>query len=109
MNSNSGQAGAGMPGEAEGGAPGQAPDGALRPDANGALSSHNGATGRRARSRAAPTTEPGPHYKWIALSNTTLGVLLAPVNQSIVLIALPHIFRGIGPHPPRPPNPSYPR
>ena len=31
----------------------------------------------------------GPKYKWIALSNTTLGVLLATINQSIVLIALP--------------------
>jgi MFS family permease len=40
--------------------------------------------------------QPGPHYKWIALSNTTLGVLMATINQSIVLIALPDIFRGIG-------------
>ena len=96
-----------MPGEAEGGAPGQAPDGALRPDANGALSSHNGATGRWARSRAAATTEPGPHYKWIALSNTTLGVLMATINQSIVLIALPDIFRGIGLNPLSPENTSY--
>src|SRR5580693_7679663 len=30
----------------------------------------------------------GPHYKWIALSNTTLGMLMATINQSIVLIAL---------------------
>ncbi|HWG13557.1 MAG TPA: MFS transporter [Streptosporangiaceae bacterium] len=39
--------------------------------------------------------QPGPHYKWIALSNTTLGVLMATINQSIVHIALPDIFRGI--------------
>jgi MFS family permease len=39
--------------------------------------------------------ELGPRYKWIALSNTTLGVLMATINQSIVLIALPDIFRGI--------------
>jgi MFS family permease len=39
--------------------------------------------------------QPGPHYKWVALSNTTLGVLMATINQSIVLIALPDIFRGI--------------
>src|ERR1700749_130845 len=38
----------------------------------------------------------GPHYKWIALSNTTLGMLMATINQSIVLIALPDVFRGIG-------------
>src|SRR4029453_5151587 len=36
------------------------------------------------------------HYKWIALSNTTLGLLMATINSSIVLIALPDIFRGIG-------------
>ena len=36
----------------------------------------------------------GPHYKWIALSNTTLGVLMATINASILLIALPDIFRG---------------
>ena len=35
------------------------------------------------------------NYKWIALSNTTLGVLMATINQSIILIALPEIFLGI--------------
>ena len=34
-------------------------------------------------------------YKWIALSNTTLGMLMATINASILLIALPDIFRGI--------------
>jgi hypothetical protein len=38
----------------------------------------------------------GPHYKWVALSNTTLGMLMATINQSIVLIALPDVFHGIG-------------
>jgi len=51
--------------------------------------------------------EPGPHYKWIALSNTTLGVLMATINQSIVLIALPDIFRGIGLNPLSSANTSY--
>ena len=51
--------------------------------------------------------ELGPHYKWIALSNTTLGVLMATINQSIVLIALPDIFRGIGLNPLSPENTSY--
>src|SRR5512141_2987162 len=37
----------------------------------------------------------GPRYKWIALSNTTLGVLIATINSSILLIALPDIFRGL--------------
>ncbi len=41
----------------------------------------------------------GPHYKWIALINTTLGALMASIDASIVLIALPAIFRGIGINP----------
>jgi MFS family permease len=48
--------------------------------------------------------EPGPRYKWIALSNTTLGVLMATINASIMLIALPDIFRGIGVNPLQPGN-----
>ncbi len=48
----------------------------------------------------------GPHYKWIALSNTTLGVLMATINASITLIALPDIFRGIGVNPLQPGNTS---
>jgi MFS family permease len=44
------------------------------------------------------------HYKWIALSNTTLGMLMATVNASIMLIALPDIFRGIGVNPLQPGN-----
>jgi hypothetical protein len=35
-----------------------------------------------------------PHYKWIVLSNTTLGMLVATINASIVIISLPDIFRG---------------
>src|SRR5436305_7438888 len=49
----------------------------------------------------------GPRYKWIALSNTTLGMLMATINQSIVLIALPYISRGIGLNPLSPANTSY--
>ena len=49
----------------------------------------------------------GRGYKWIALSNTTLGMLMATINQSIVLIALPDIFRGIGLNPLSPGNTSY--
>jgi MFS family permease len=46
-------------------------------------------------------------YKWIALSNTTLGVLMATVNSSILLIALPDIFRGIHIDPLAPGNTNY--
>jgi len=49
----------------------------------------------------------GPHYKWIALSCATLGTLMATVNQSIVLIALPDVFHGIGLDPLGPGNTSY--
>src|SRR5712675_37526 len=48
-----------------------------------------------------------PSYKWVVLSNTTLGTLLATINASIVLISLPAIFRGIGLNPLSPGNVSY--
>ena len=34
-------------------------------------------------------------YKWTVLSNTTIGVLMATIDGTIVLISLPAIFRGI--------------
>jgi len=46
-------------------------------------------------------------YKWIALTNTTLGVFMAVVNSSIILISLPAIFRGIGINPLSPGNVGY--
>jgi MFS family permease len=51
--------------------------------------------------------EPDGRYKWIALSNTTLGMLVATINSSIVIISLPAIFRGIGLDPLRPGNVGY--
>ncbi|MDA8045971.1 MAG: MFS transporter [Actinomycetota bacterium] len=42
---------------------------------------------------AAPTHS--DRYKWVALSNTTLGMVMAAINSSITLIALPNIFKGI--------------
>nr|WP_267971650.1 MFS transporter [Streptomyces glomeratus] len=50
---------------------------------------------------------PGPGYKWVALSNTTLGVLIATMDASIVIISLPAIFRGIGLDPLAPGNIGY--
>jgi MFS family permease len=47
------------------------------------------------------------HYKWLALSNTTLGMLAATTNASIVIISLPAIFRGIQLNPLTPGNVSY--
>src|SRR5438045_3431502 len=46
-------------------------------------------------------------YKWIALSNVTLGVLLATLDASITLIAMPDIFRGIKLDPLVPANSFY--
>ncbi|HYA00343.1 MAG TPA: MFS transporter [Candidatus Binatia bacterium] len=41
------------------------------------------------------TREVGPHYKWVVLSNTTIGVVLGGMNATSMMIALPVIFRGI--------------
>ncbi|HEY8808960.1 MAG TPA: MFS transporter [Solirubrobacterales bacterium] len=49
----------------------------------------------------------GDRYKWIALSNTTLAVLLATLDASITLIAMPDIFRGIHLDPLVPANSFY--
>jgi EmrB/QacA subfamily drug resistance transporter len=49
----------------------------------------------------------GKNYKWIALSNTTLGVLMATINSSIILIAMPAIFTGIGINPLAPGETNY--
>lgn len=38
-------------------------------------------------------------YKWVALSNTTMGTLMAAIDGTIVLISLPAIFRGIAINP----------
>ena len=46
-------------------------------------------------------------YKWIALSNTTLGILLATLDASITIIAMPDIFRGIHLDPLAPANSFY--
>src|SRR4051812_19742319 len=46
-------------------------------------------------------------YRWIVLSNTTLGVFMAALDSSIVLISLPAIFRGIHLDPLRPENVGY--
>ncbi|HEY7420196.1 MAG TPA: MFS transporter, partial [Ktedonobacteraceae bacterium] len=49
----------------------------------------------------------GPRYKWIALSNTTMGVLMASIDASIVLISMPAIFNGIHVDPLAPGETNY--
>jgi MFS family permease len=46
-------------------------------------------------------------YKWVALSVTTVGVVLATIDSSIMLIAMPDIFRGIQLDPLIPANSFY--
>jgi EmrB/QacA subfamily drug resistance transporter len=59
------------------------------------------------RSRIGEARQAPDKYKWIALSNTTLGVLLATLDASITLIAMPDIFRGIHLDPLVPANSFY--
>ena len=49
----------------------------------------------------------GGRYKWVALSNTTLSITMATIDASIVIIAMPAIFRGIGLDPLAPGNVTY--
>ncbi len=46
-------------------------------------------------------------YKWVALSNTTLSMVMATIDGSIVIIAMPAIFRGIHLNPLTPGNVTY--
>ena len=69
---------------------------------------HNGAAASLPAVRLDHHGNPVPdHYKWIALSNTTLGVLIATINASILLISLPAIFDGIKIDPLQPSNTNY--
>ncbi len=59
------------------------------------------------RGKQAEGPDVSDRYKWIALSNTILGVLLATLDSSITLIAMPAIFRGIHLDPLQPGNSFY--
>jgi MFS family permease len=48
--------------------------------------------------------ERSDNYKWTALVNTTMGVLMTTIDGSVLLISLPNVFRGIGVDPLRPGN-----
>jgi MFS family permease len=49
----------------------------------------------------------GDRYRWVALSNTTAAVFMSALDGSIVIIALPAIFRGIHLDPLAPGNVVY--
>jgi EmrB/QacA subfamily drug resistance transporter len=54
-----------------------------------------------------PSPTASVRYKWIALSNTSLGMFMALLDSSIVIISLPAIFRGIHLDPLAPGNITY--
>jgi EmrB/QacA subfamily drug resistance transporter len=65
---------------------------------------------RRSSDTVPATPEPSPggdRYRWVALSNTTLGIFMAALDSSIVIISLPAIFRGIKLNPLLPSNIGY--
>jgi len=59
------------------------------------------------REERAQRAAPGGRYKWVALSNTTLSITMATVDASIVIIAMPAIFRGIHLNPLAPGNITF--
>ena len=67
------------------------------------MNGHGGAPGRNGTGNDGTDGR----YKWIALSNTTLSMTMATIDASIVIIAMPAIFRGIKLDPLAPGNVSY--
>jgi EmrB/QacA subfamily drug resistance transporter len=65
-------------------------------------------SGQRAWENPSRGVDAAPdRYKWAVLVNTTVGMLMVTIDGSIVLIALPRIFRGIGLDPLVPANSFY--
>jgi hypothetical protein len=79
-----------------------------QPSTNGAAatSGWRGWGAGAAARRSGPVEDP-ERYKWVALTNTTVGVLMATIDSSIMLIALPDIFKGIHINPLLPSNSFY--
>jgi MFS family permease len=67
----------------------------------------NGSAAGHARERDSGGGLKSGSYKWVALSNTTLSMTMATIDASIVIIAMPAIFRGIHLNPLSPGNISY--
>jgi MFS family permease len=62
---------------------------------------------RAGRGEGGTGAGPQDRYRWIALSNTTAAVFMSALDGSIVIIALPAIFRGIHLDPLAPGNVVY--
>src|ERR1700691_1475960 len=56
---------------------------------------------------ARPRSSEADRYRWVALTNTTMAVFMSTLDGSIVIIALPAIFRGIHLDPLAPANIAY--
>jgi MFS family permease len=80
-------------------------------DRRGGRDGGNGEAGRAGQAggngKAGGNGSAGDRYKWVALSNTTLGITMATIDASIVIISMPAIFRGIHLNPVAPGNVSY--
>lgn len=75
-------------------APGPAAPSRPSADADNGLR-HGAGTGTSNRPGGVEAVPHPDRYKWTALTNTTLGVFMAMMNTSVVIISLPAIFRGI--------------
>jgi len=73
----------------------------------GAAGNGGGADGQQPRVTGRGSAADGKVYKWVALSNTTLAMTMATIDASIVIVAMPAIFRGIHLNPLTPGNVTY--
>jgi len=96
-----GPQGAGSP------APGPGTPGAQTPGAQAPGAQAPGAPASGAPASVAPAPALDDRYRWVALANTTAAMFMATLDGSIVIIALPAIFRGIHLDPLAPGNISY--
>jgi MFS family permease len=64
-------------------------------------------SGQQPRASGRGSAAAGRAYKWVALSNTTLAMTMATIDASIVIVAMPAIFRGIHLNPLTPGNVTY--
>jgi MFS family permease len=74
-----------------------------RPSSSADLTTSNGSAGANGSAGVADRSS----YRWVALVTVTIGTLMVFINQSIVLISLPDIFRGIHLSPLTPGNTGY--
>jgi MFS family permease len=79
----------------------------LRPGSETVESGESGVALGQPAPEGVPLGQDPYRGKWSTLSNTTLGVLMASIDASIVLISLPDIFRGIHLNPLAPSNTGY--